>query len=166
MPAVDVCCNLSVAVAGYVLQSCRYGRTLLKACNRHDGKKLVQAPSIGQRLEKGEVAIVLVGHALVDVAKLVRHMLHVVGELANFVSNTPVQALYLCTSLQVEKPHTEEVEGFFADILGIVPVLEHGTLVNLVPNLRQVAYELVVLGLGFEVFRHHRRAYAFQDVED
>ena len=61
---------------------------------------------------------------------------------------------------------TEEVERLLADVLSIVPVLEQGARRELVPNLRQVVNELVVVRPRLEVLGHLRSCDALQDVDD
>ena len=53
--------NFSVAVAGYVLQRGVACGPFVEPLYGNDGEKLVDSPAVGQRLEKREVAEVLVG---------------------------------------------------------------------------------------------------------
>ena len=166
LSAVDVGRYLAVAVAGDVLQGGAASGLFLQPGDRHDGEELVDAPRVGHRLEEREVAEVLVGHLLVELAQLVGDMLLVVCQLGHFMADGPVERLNLRTCLEVDDAVAEEVERLLANVLGIVPVLEKRARREVVPYLRQVMHEFVVLGPRHEVLWHLRRRDAFQHIDD
>ena len=93
-------------------------------------------------------------------------MLLVVCQFGHFVTDGPVERFDLSAGLQVDDAVAEQVEGLFADVLGVVPVLEQRAARQFVPNLRQVVHEFVVLGAGLEVFGHLGCRDALQHVDD
>ena len=162
---VDIGRDFAIRVAGYILQSGRHGGFFVQSLNGHDREKLVDAPRVGKRLKKRKVAEVLVGHHLVERTKLIGHMLLMVCQLADFACDTPIKAFNLCTCLEVDNAMTEEVKCFVANILCIVPVLEHGTGRKLVPNFREIVNELMVLLCGMEILVHMGHAHALHHVD-
>lgn len=76
-------------------------------------------------------------------------MLHIHCDLAYFACDAPEEFLYLCTCLQVEHAEAEAVEGFFADLLRVVPAFEEVGIVEFVPNLIQLKGEFVGFGIYF-----------------
>ena len=116
---------LSVAVAGDVLQGGVAGRTLVQALDRHDREELVDGPTVWQALEQREVAEILVGKNLVQSSQLLRHVLHVLGKVVDLVAYAPVHCLNLSTSFQIYDTVREELQCLIANLLGIVPVLQH-----------------------------------------
>ena len=82
------------------------------------------------------------------------------------MTDGPIKALYLCTGLQVDDAMAEQVQCLLTDIFGIVPVLKHGTVGQLVPNLRQVMYQLVVFCRGLEVLGHLRCRHTFHYIQN
>ena len=77
---VDVGGDLTVAVARDVLNRGVAVGTLVETLDRHDGEELIDGPMVGQRLEEGEVAKILLGHHLVELAEFVGGVLEVVRE--------------------------------------------------------------------------------------
>ena len=124
MASVDVGRDLAVGVAGDVLKCGAARGLLVEAGDGHDGEELVEGPGVGHGLEEREVAEVFVGHLLVEGSQLVGDVLLVVRELSYLVAYGPVERLYLCACLEVDDAVAEEVEGLFAYVLGVVPVLE------------------------------------------
>ena len=78
----------------------------------------------------------------------------------------PVHPLYLSPCLQVNDAVAEQFERLVPNLLGIVPVLKHGPWVQVVPNLVQVLYQLVVIGLGLKLLWHFRQTCRFEHVND
>lgn len=60
---------------------------------RHDREQLVDTPAVGQRLEDGEVAEVLVSQQFIETAELIGHMLHRLCNSINLVADAPVHQL-------------------------------------------------------------------------
>ena len=81
-------------------------------------------------------------------------MLQTLGQGMNLVAYTPVHSLYFSTGSQVDDTMTEQVENFFANLLGIVPVLQDITWTQVVPNLIQVLNQLVAVGIWLELLGH------------
>ena len=137
---VDVSRDFSVAVTRYVLNRGIAIGALVEPLDRHDGKELIDGPMVGERLEEGEVAKILLGHHLVQLAQFVGGVLEVVRKVDHFGADAPIEAFYLCTGAEIDEPVAEEVEGLFANVLGVVPIFEHGTRGKFVPNLGEVVH--------------------------
>lgn len=98
----------------------------VQTLNGHDGEELVEGPGVGHRLEEGEVAEIFVGHHLVELTQLVGHVLLMVGQFGNLARDAPIEALNLGAGAEVDDAVAEEVEGLVANVLGVVPVFQHG----------------------------------------
>ena len=70
-------------------------------------------------------------------------MLQALCQSVYLMTHTPIHGLNLCTRLQVNDTMREKVEHLFADLLGIVPVLQHITRREIVPDVVQVLHQLV-----------------------
>ena len=163
---VDVCPDFTVRVAGNVLECGTLCGFFLQSLYRHDGEKLVECPMVGQTLEETEVAEVFFSHRLVEFPQLIGAVFLVVCQFADFVADAPVERFYLCAGLEVEESVSEQVEGLFADILCVVPVLEHGACGSLVPDVVEFVHQFVVALCRHEVFGHMRHPDRFEDFED
>ena len=49
-----------------------------------------------------------------------------VGQFGNLARDAPIEALNLGAGAEVDDAVAEEVKGLVADVLGIVPVFQHG----------------------------------------
>ena len=130
--------NLSVAVAGDVLQGSVPGRTLVQTLDRHDREELVDSPTVWQALEQREVAEILVGKNFVQSSEFFWYMLHVLGKIVDLVAHTPIHCLNFCTGLQIYDAVREELQSLVANLLSIVPVLQHVAWIQVVPYLIEV----------------------------
>ena len=118
---------LPIRVTSDILKGSIARGPFIQPLNGHDGEQLVDGPGVGQRLEQGEVAEVLVSQQLVDIHQLLRDMLEVLGQRMDFVAHAPVHRLHFGTRLEVDNAMSEEVEHLLADLFCIVPVFEHIT---------------------------------------
>ena len=157
---------LAIRVAGDILQGCVARRPFGKALNGHYGEQLVDGPRVGEALEQREVAEILVGEQLVDIAQLFGHVLHLLGERIDFMAYAPVHALNLGTGLEVYDAMREELEGLVAYLLGIMPVFEHILGVEVVPYLVEVLDQLVVGVLGLKLLGHLGQAGGLEHVDN
>ena len=158
--------DFSIGVASDVLESAVVVRFLVQSVDWHDWEELVDGPGIRQRMEDGEIAEVLVCQEFVENAELLGSMLHGVRQRVDFVSYSPVHTFHFGTGAEVEHTVSEEVEGFFADLLGIVPVLQHGSSGKVVPDVVEVFSQLMVAFLDFEFIRHDRQFGCSQHFHD
>ncbi|CDF22978.1 unknown [Prevotella sp. CAG:617] len=163
---IDIVRDFAVAVAGDVLQSGHARGPLVKALNGHDGEELVERPGVGQRLEEREVAEIFVGQQLVELAQLVGHVFLMMGQVVDVAQHAPKETLNLCPRTQVDDAVTEKVERLLADVLSVVQVLQHGTRREFVPNLAQVAHELMVVGRGLKVLVHAGQGDTLQHIQN
>ena len=158
--------NLSIAVAGDVLQGSVAGRTLVQTLDRHDREELVDSPTVWQALEQREVAEILVGKNLIQSSELLRYMLHVLGKIVDLVAHAPVHCLNLCTGLQIYDAVREELQCLFANLLGIMPVFQHVARIQVVPYLIKILHQLVVGLLRLKLLWHFWQGSGFQDIDD
>ncbi len=77
----------------------------------------------------------------------------------------PEQTLNLGPRLEVEQSEAEQVEGFFANLLGVVPNLQRGTLVEFVPRVVEFLDEFVVVFLRLFIVVPFGQGGGFQDLE-
>ena len=124
------------------------------------------ADVINQALEEREVAEVFVGKNLVETSQLVGDVLHVLGEVVDLMAHAPVHCLYLCTGLQIDDAVGEELQCLVAYLLGVVPVLQHITRVQIVPDFVEVFHQLVVGLLRLKLLGHLRQGGGLQHVDD
>ena len=148
---------LAVAVAGDVLYRGAARRSLVESLQRNDREELVYGPAVGQRLEEGEVAEILVGKQLVEFLQFLWLMLEGLCHTVYLAAYAPVHPLYLGTCLKVYHAMAEEVECLLAYLLGVVPVFHHGAWVEVVPDFVEVFHELVGTILRFELLVHLRQ---------
>ena len=158
--------NLSVGVASDVLDGAVACGLLVETLYRHDREQLVDTPAVGQRLEDGEVAEVLVSQQFIETAELIGHMLHRLCNSINLVADAPVHRFYLGTRLEVDHSVGEHVETVLANLLGVVPVLKHRLRIEVVPNLIEVLNELMISGLSLKLLRHFGQRGGTEDVQD
>ena len=156
--------NLSIAVAGDVLQGSVAGRTLVQTLDRHDREELVDSPTVWQALEQREVAEILVGKNLIQSSELLRYMLHVLGKIVDLVAHAPVHCLNLCTGLQIYDAVREKLQCLFANLLGIMPVFQHVARIQVVPYLIKILHQLVVGLLCFKLLWHLWQGSSLQDI--
>ena len=95
--------NLSVAVAGDILQGGIACGSFGEPLYGHDGEELVDGPRVGQRLEEREVTEILIGQQLVEVLQFLRHMFERLGDGIDFAAHAPVHALNLRPCFQVNQ---------------------------------------------------------------
>ena len=55
-------------------------------------------------------------------------MFLMVCQFCYFMTDSPIEGLNLCTCLEINYSVPEKVKCLFANVFGIVPVLEKGTL--------------------------------------
>ena len=132
--------NLTITVAGDVLDSGVTGGTLVKTLDRHDGEDLVYRPRVAEALEQGEVTEILVCQQLVNLHQFLGDMFQTLGECVDLMTYTPVHCLYFSTCLQIDNTMREKVEHLLTDLFRIVPVLQHVTRGEVVPYLIKVFY--------------------------
>ena len=77
-------------------------------------------------------------------------MLHIVGNHIHLASNRPEQFFAQCTRAQIEQSEAKAVEGFVANLQGIVPVFQQARLIDFVVNFKEVFHQIVV-GVGHRV---------------
>ena len=93
-------------------------------------------------------------------------MLQRFGEIVHLTAHAPVHALYLGPCLQADYAVREEVEGLIAYLLGVMPVLEHGARIEILPYLVQFLDQLMVLVRRFEIVRHLWQRRRLQHIDD
>ena len=93
-------------------------------------------------------------------------MLERLGQHVDFPAHTPVHALYLGPCAQVYDAVAEEVECLLAYLLSIVPVFEHGSGIEIVPDVVEVFHQLVVGLLGLKLLWHLRQRSRLEHVDD
>ena len=145
---------LSVRVAGNILNGGITGRTLVQTLDGHNGEYLVDGPRVRQRLEQREVAEILVCQQLVDIHQLLWHVLQVLRQCMNLVTDAPVHRLNLCTRLQIDDTMREEVEHLLTNLLSIVPVFQHIAWTEVVPYLIEILHQLMAVLVRFKLLRH------------
>ena len=134
--------------------------------DRHDGEELVDTPAVGQALEQREVAEVLVGKQLRQLAEVVGHVLHVLGDGQNLTCHAPEHALDLCACLKVNDTVAEELECLLAYLLCIVQCLEHIALVKVAPNLVELLCKVVVVGCNLPILVHLWKGCCLEHLKD
>lgn len=77
------------------------------------GKIWIDSPRIGQRLEEGEVAEVLVGQHFGDLFQFLGCVFYFIGHVVHIAGNRPEKPFDLCSCAQIDKSEAEEVERFF-----------------------------------------------------
>ena len=70
------------------------------------------------------------------------------------MTNAPVHRLNLGTCLQIHDTMREEVKHFLTNLFGIVPVLQHITGGEVIPDLIEVLHQLVTVLVGFKLLGH------------
>ena len=91
-------------------------------------------------------------------------MLHVLGKTVDLVAHAPVHRLNLGTGLQVYDAVREELQSLVANLLSIVPVLQHVAWIQVVPYLIKVLHQLVVSFLCLKLLWHFRQGSSLQDI--
>ena len=72
-------------------------------------------------------------------------MLQAGSYLMDFAGDGPIQTFDLRTCLQVHNSVAEEVERFFAYLLGVMPSLQHPVLIQLIPYLVELPHQFMVI---------------------
>ena len=129
-------------------------RALVESLYRHDREELVDGPTVWQTLEEREVAEILVGKQFVESSQFFRDVFHVLCQIVNLMAYTPVHGFYLGSCLEVDDAMREEFQSLVAYLLSVVPVFEHIAWVQVVPDIIQVFYQLVVFFLGLKLLGH------------
>ena len=93
-------------------------------------------------------------------------MLELLGQYVYLAANAPVHAFNLGAGAQVHYPVAEQVERLLAYLLCVVPVFKHGARVQVVPDVIQVAHELVAALRGFVLLLHLRQRRRLEHVDD
>ena len=93
-------------------------------------------------------------------------MLHLLAEDVDLVAHAPIHGLDLSPCLEVDDAMREEFQGLVADLLGVVPVLQHVARGDVVPNLVQVLHQLVVAVLCLKLLGHLGQRGGLQHVDD
>ena len=70
-------------------------------------------------------------------------MLQALGEGMDLMTDAPIHGLHFGTGSQVYDTMTEQVEDFFPDLFGIMPVFEYVAGREVVPDLIEVLHQLV-----------------------
>ena len=104
---------LAVGVACHVLKRGHACGFLVETRQRHDGEQLVYGPVVGQRLEEGEVAEVLVRQHFGDFFQFLGCVFYFIGHVVHIAGNRPEKPFDLCSCAQIDKSEAEEVERFF-----------------------------------------------------
>ena len=81
---VDVSRDLSVAVTRDILDCGVAIGAFVEPLDRHDGKELIDGPMVGKRLEKREVAKILLRHHFVQLTQFIGRMLEMVRKVYHF----------------------------------------------------------------------------------
>ena len=81
-------------------------------------------------------------------------MLKTLRQSVYLMTYTPIHSLNLCTGLQVDNAVREEVEHLFADLLRIMPVLQHIAGREIIPDIIQVFHQLVGILIGLKLLWH------------
>jgi len=81
--------DLPVRVAGDIHDPAPLRGHLVQAVQRNGGKDLLHAPHIRHRLKEGEVADVLLGDELLQLLKLLRLILRLLGQKSRFLADHP-----------------------------------------------------------------------------
>ena len=158
--------NFAIRVARNVLYGAIACRALVQALQRDDGEQLVDGPRVGQRLEEREVAEILVGQQFIKALQFIWTMFHLLGQVVHLAAYAPVHTFNLGTCAQVDNAVREEVERLLTYLLSVVPVFQHGALVQVVPNLVKVFHQLVVGVVGFKLFAHFGQRGCFEHVDN
>ena len=93
-------------------------------------------------------------------------MLEVLCQRVYLATDAPVHPLYLGARLQIHHTVTEEVERLLANLLCVVPVLEHSARVQVVPYLVEVLHQLMSILCRLETLRHLGQGSCLQHVDD
>ena len=158
--------HLAIRVARDILQRAVTCRLLVETFYRHDGEKLVDTPTVGKRLEEGEVAEILVGEKRVEATKLIGHMLHALRHRVDLMTHAPIHGLNLRTCLEVYHAVSEHVKTVLTYLVSIVPVLQHRLRTDVAPYIIEVAHKLMVGGLSLKLLRHLRKGGHTEDIQD
>ena len=86
------------------------------------------------------------------------------GKTVDLVAHAPVHRLNLGTGLQVYDAVREELQSLVANLLSIVPVLQHVAWIQVVPYLIKVLHQLVVGFLCLKLLWHFRQGSSLQDI--
>ena len=132
--------NLTVTVAGDILDGGVTGWALIQTLERHNREYLVDGPRVAEALEEREVAEIFISQELVDLHQLLGDMLQTFGKGMDLVTHAPVHGFHLGTGLQVDDTMREEVEYFFTNLLSIVPVFQHIAWREIVPDFIEVLH--------------------------
>ena len=79
---------------------------------------------------------------------------------------TPVHGFYLGSCLEVDDAMREEFQSLVAYLLSVVPVFEHIAWVQVVPDIIQVFYQLVVFYLGLKLLGHLWQRGCLENIDD
>ena len=86
------------------------------------------------------------------------------GKTVDLVAYAPVHRLNLGTGLQVYDAVREELQSLVANLLSIVPVLQHVAWIQVVPYFIKVLHQLVVSFLCLKLLWHFRQGSSLQDI--
>ena len=117
-------------------------------------------------MEEREVAEILVGKQFVESSQFFRDVFHVLCQIVNLMAYTPVHGFYLGSCLEVDDAMREEFQSLVAYLLSVVPVFEHIAWVQVVPDIIQVFYQLVVFFLGLKLLGHLWQRGSLEYIDD
>ncbi len=155
----DEAVDLAIAIACDVGDDSLAHRLLIEAVDRGDWEQLVDGPSVRQRLEQAEIAVIDVGKRQLEAFEVSRQTCHVVADVGNLVQQVKEQVLRGRTRAQVELAALEELTRFVAvEVRVVVALLDarfRQVRVDLAHARNKVVLVVALLGqLGrFEVRR-------------
>ena len=83
-----------------------------------------------------------------------------------FMTNTPIDTLYLSPCTKVDNAVREQVKRFFADLFCIMPVFHNVARIQIIPYIIEVFYQLMIILFGFKLLRHLRQTGCFQHINN
>ena len=93
-------------------------------------------------------------------------MFHLTGNRIDLAADAPVELLYLGAGVEVYDAVAEEVERLFANLLGVVPRLQHAALAQLVPDGIELLDQFVGILVGLPFVVHLGQRGRFEHLED
>src|SRR5690606_19732496 len=119
----DEAVDLPVAVAGEVRDGGADGRLLVEPVDRHDREELLDRPHVGRRLEDREVAVVDVGHDVLEVLDLLGDAAQPAAVGHDLLATMPEDTLGLRALAERQIAKLEEALRLLLALYGVVVAL-------------------------------------------